>query len=91
MSVGPDWDAKGPAKAKVRQLDGAVLVDEQVLRLEVSVKHTPRVAEGDALQDLVGVALQARGIGGGEGRDEGERGTQERRAWKTGVSLQLHS
>ena len=46
----------------VRELELAVLVDEQVLRLEVAVQHAPVVAEGDPRSGCHGQgAVERRG------------------------------
>lgn len=57
MSVDPDRDPKGSSQAKVCQFDDALVVNEEVLGLEISVKHTTTVTEVYSLQDLVQVAL----------------------------------
>ena len=62
VGVDTDGHAEGPRQAKVGQLDHTLVVDEQVLGLQVAVQHPPAVAEVDALQDLVQVALG--GVGG---------------------------
>ena len=51
VRVDADRDAEGPGEAKVGDLDGAALVDEQVLGLEVPVEDAPLVAEEHALQE----------------------------------------
>lgn len=58
MRVRTHWDAKGTGKAKVGELDVAVRVNQQVLRLQVAVQHTVRVAELDALEELPHIALE---------------------------------
>ena len=58
MGVRTHWDAKGTGKAKVGELDVAVRVNQQVLRLQVAVQHTVRVAELDALEELPHIALE---------------------------------
>lgn len=57
MGVDPDWNTKGSCQAKISQLDDALVVDEEVLGLEVSVQDAPTVTEVYSLQDLVQVAL----------------------------------
>jgi hypothetical protein len=52
MGIHPDRDADGPGQAEVGDLDGAALVDEQVLRLQVAVENAPLVAEQDALGSI---------------------------------------
>lgn len=58
MCVDTDRDAKRSGQAKVCQLDAAHVVNEQILWLEVTVQHTPCMAEQYALTDLEHVALQ---------------------------------
>ncbi len=58
MCVGPYWYPESPAQSKVGQLDGSLLINEQVLWLEVAMQHTSRVAEYNALENLVRVALK---------------------------------
>lgn len=57
MGVDPDWNTKGSCQTKIGQLDDALVVDEEVLGLEVSVQDAPTVTEVYSLQDLVQVAL----------------------------------
>ena len=58
VRVDADGHTESPRQAEVGQLDHALVVDEQVLWLQVAVQHPPAVAELDALQDLVQVALE---------------------------------
>ena len=58
MCVDPHWDPEGPSQPKVGQFDDALVVDEQVLGLQVSVQNPSAVTEQDPLQDLVQVALR---------------------------------
>lgn len=46
-------DTEGPGKTKIAELELALLVDEEILRLEVSVENAILVAEGDAAKQLV--------------------------------------
>ena len=39
VGVNSDWDSKGPGQPEVGDLDGAVPVDQQVLRLQVAVEN----------------------------------------------------
>uniref|UniRef100_A0A147BDZ8 Putative secreted protein n=1 Tax=Ixodes ricinus TaxID=34613 RepID=A0A147BDZ8_IXORI len=57
VGVHPDRDAEGPGQPKVGQLNVALLVDEKVLRLQISVEYPPPVAEQNPFQDLLQVAL----------------------------------
>jgi hypothetical protein len=50
---------KATSQAKVGQLELALHVDEQVLRLEIAMKHAVLVAVGDALQQLVQEGLRS--------------------------------
>ena len=52
MGVGTQRDAEGACEAKVGQLQVALAVDEQVLRLEVAVQHAAAVAVADAFAQL---------------------------------------
>ena len=58
MRVDADGNAERAREPEVGELDDAVAVDEQVLRLEVAVQHAPLVAEENRLEDLVRVALR---------------------------------
>jgi hypothetical protein len=58
MCVGPYWYPESPAQSKISQLDGSLLINEQVLWLEVTMQHTSRVTEYNALENLVRVALK---------------------------------
>lgn len=60
MSVHPDGDAKGPGETKVGKLDDTISVNQEVLRLQVSMQYPPFVAEQNALQNLVQVTLQTQ-------------------------------
>lgn len=53
MRVGAQRDTKCTRKPKVSQLQVALLVDQQVLRLQVSVQDAVRMAEVDATDQLV--------------------------------------
>ena len=53
MGVRLNGQPESSCQAKVGKFDVAGCVDEQVLRLEVSVHHTMRVTEGRRLNDLV--------------------------------------
>ena len=57
MGVRPNRDAECPGEAEVGKLDVAVLVDEQVLRLQIAVEDPVRVAELDPGEELPHVAL----------------------------------
>lgn len=73
MGVHPDRNAKRPGQAEVRQLDHALIVYEEVLRLQVPVENPATVAEVNPLQDLVQVALS-----GGERGSHQDPGSPER-------------
>mmetsp|Transcript_23231 Transcript_23231/g.33770 ORF Transcript_23231/g.33770 Transcript_23231/m.33770 type:complete len:208 (-) Transcript_23231:296-919(-) len=53
VRVAAHGDAKGAGQAEIRQLQLALAVDEQVLRLQVPVEHTVVMAEGDPPKQLV--------------------------------------
>lgn len=52
-----DWDAESARQTKVGQLKNVVFVDEQVLRLEISMKYFVLVAFGGARKQLVQIRL----------------------------------
>lgn len=52
VGVGAQWNAKGAGEAKICELQVALLVDEQVLRLEVAVQDAVAVAVAHALYKL---------------------------------------
>ena len=54
-------DAKGAREAEVGKLELAVLVNEQVLRLQVAVQHPPVMAEGHPAQQLPRARAGGRG------------------------------
>lgn len=57
----PDWNAKSSSQPKVGKLEGVgAAVDEQVLRLQIPMQHSVRVAVCCALEDLVHVRLQCQ-------------------------------
>ena len=53
MGEGPHRDSKRPRKAKVRELELSVAVDQEVLRLQVPVEDPVLVAELDPAEELV--------------------------------------
>lgn len=61
MSVGLHWETESASKPEVCQLDVAMLVNEEVLRLQISVHDSVRVAVGRRLQDLIGEGLDLMG------------------------------
>lgn len=58
MCVSADRHPEGSRQAKVSKLDLPLGVDEEVLGLQVSMKNSVGVAEGQALQQLEKIALQ---------------------------------
>lgn len=58
MCVRAYRDPKGSRQTKVGQLDLTLRVDEEVLWLQVSMKNSVRVAEGQALQQLEEITLR---------------------------------
>ena len=57
MGVHADRDPESSGQTEVSDLDAAVLVDEKILGLHVSVENSPLVTEQDALQNLKPVAV----------------------------------
>ena len=60
VRVGTDGDLKGARKPKVGNLQLALTVDQQVLRLQVAVHDAPGVADGHTLEELVHVGFDQR-------------------------------
>lgn len=58
MCVGPHWYSEGPAQSKVSQLDGSLLINEEILWLEIAMQYTSRVTEHNTLENLVCIALK---------------------------------
>jgi len=52
VGVGAHGDAEGTGETEIRQLEGPVAVNEQVLRLQITVQNAMRVAVCDALKHL---------------------------------------
>jgi hypothetical protein len=57
VRVRPEWDTKGSGETKVGELEVTVLVDEQVLRLEISMEDPVGVAVVQSLDQLQREAL----------------------------------
>jgi hypothetical protein len=57
MSVCFNWEAECSCKTEISQLDISLFVNQQVLRLEISVHYSVGVAVGCSLQDLVAELL----------------------------------
>lgn len=57
MSVGAKGHIEGTSKAKVGQLDVARVLDKEVLWLEIAMQDAVRVAVGQAIEKLIGEAL----------------------------------
>lgn len=62
MSVCAQGDAESSCQSKISQLDGSCFVNEQVLRLQVPVDDSVRVAEAHSMQQLVKVVLRREEI-----------------------------
>ena len=52
MGIGAHWDPEGSRETKVCQLQLALAVDQQILRLQVAVQDTVLVAELHAAYEL---------------------------------------
>ena len=53
VGEGVDRDAEGSGETEIGELELAFVVDEEILRLEIAVEDSVRVAEVDALEELV--------------------------------------
>ena len=62
VGVHSDGDPEGSSQPEVGDLDAAVLVDEKILGLHVSMENSPLVTEQDALQQLNSEQLFQLGI-----------------------------
>ena len=62
VCVHPHWDSEGSGQTKVRYLDAAVLVNQKILGLHVSMENSPLMTEQDALQQLNSEQLFQLGI-----------------------------
>ena len=56
MSVNSDRNPKGSCQTKVCNLDGAILVDQQVGWLQVSVQDSSGMAENNGLKTVVNLS-----------------------------------
>jgi hypothetical protein len=52
MSIGPQRNAKSSSQSKIRQFQIALVVNQQVLRFQVAMKHTMAVAVSHTLEQL---------------------------------------
>lgn len=52
-----DWNSRGSSESEVSELENVLFVDEQVLRLEVTMEDLPFMAVSDAFQQLIGKTL----------------------------------
>ena len=39
VSVNSDWDSESSGQSEIRDFDGSVLVDQQILRLQIAMKN----------------------------------------------------
>ena len=62
VGVHSDGDPEGSSQPEVGDLDAAVLVDEKILGLHVSMENSPLMTEQDALQQLNSEQLFQLGI-----------------------------
>lgn len=53
MSISSERDTKGSGKTKIGQFEVTILVNEQVLGLQVTVKHAVRVAISHTVAKLI--------------------------------------
>ena len=58
VCVGTDRDTEGSTQSKVSNFYSSLVIDEKVLWFEITMNDTTCVHEHNALQDLVGVALE---------------------------------
>jgi len=85
VGVGPERDTEGSSETEICELEVTVLVDEQVLRFEISMEDSMSVAVVESLDELEGEALfdtdtkksQVSVETKEEGQTEGEGGWKE--------------
>lgn len=53
MSQGLDGETEGSGQAKVSNLEGSSLINEQILRLEIAMDDAPRVAVIESIAKLI--------------------------------------
>lgn len=53
IGEGVDWDPESSCETEIGEFELALVVDEEVLRLEIAMQDAVLVAEGDALKELV--------------------------------------
>ena len=53
VSIRPHWDTKGTGETEIGQLEIIMLVDEEILRLEISVEYTMRMTVQQARGELM--------------------------------------
>lgn len=78
MSVRSQGDTKGASQPEIGQLEITVLVDQQVLRLEVTMQDTVSVEVVDSFHELVRLFITAASLCQREGASGGERVTCSR-------------
>ena len=61
MGVSLHWESKCSSQTEVSELDVAFCVNEEVLRLEISVHHSVSVTVGCALENLISEGLDFLG------------------------------
>lgn len=60
MSVCSQWNTEGTSKTKVSQLQVSLFVDQEILRFEITMENSVRMAEVKTLDELVGEFLLTR-------------------------------
>ena len=53
MSVGAHWDVESSRQTEIRQFDHTLSVNQKVLRLQITVVNTSRVAEMQRLSKVI--------------------------------------
>ena len=57
MSVDSDWDTKSSGQSEISNFNTTIFINQQVLRLHISVEDSPLVTEEYPLTQLVQVGL----------------------------------
>ena len=60
VSVNSDWDSESSGQSEIRDFDGSVLVDQQILRLQITMNDSVTVKKVYTAQDLPNYVLKTK-------------------------------
>ena len=61
MCVGLNWETEGSSQTEICQLNISMLINQEVLRLQITMHHSMSVAIGCSLEDLISETLDFLG------------------------------